>query len=103
MKKLLISSVFLFLVSFSFAQMKPKAKNLDPIDSVFIKTCDSLSIVSKKNVKGYSIGIFGNKKITTIYYLEDDRIKELILETLSIEPKFGSSNRAINFDVKVRH
>ena len=82
MKKIFLLATLLIGTLTSFAQVKPKTKDIDKESSVVI---DSLSKVYKVKVQSYMVETYNGIKQTSISYVEDKKLVYIVIKTESIK------------------
>ena len=82
MKKIFLLATLLIGTLTSFAQVKPKTKDIDKESSVVI---DSLSKVYKVKVQSYMVETYNGIKQTSISYVKDEKLVYIVIKTESIK------------------
>jgi len=102
MKKILSLILFCLLHTVVFSQTPPKGEPKDFYNE-YKKEMDSLSKLSGKVVTGYLLTTSGNKKQLTIFYIENDSLKSMILDTTSRQSPYRGTKRTVDSVSKVLH
>lgn len=102
MKKIILCFLFCLSNKLTFCQSYPHGEP-ESFYKEYKQKMDSLSKLSGKTVTGSLIETIGEKKITTIFYWEDGKLKNMVLDTTSRQLPISRTNRTINPIRKTLH
>lgn len=95
MRKLILLITFLF-GSFSVFSQSQKIGEPEKYYKEYRQKMDSLSKLSGKNVTGYLTEVTSTKKVTTIFYTENNVMKSMVLDTTRTQLPNSGTNRTVD-------